>query len=234
MFGLGVIPEARRKGVATALARQAMQYLAGKGMERVESPVLTLMPGGTELLNGLGFVPVRWFSRMWRSLGEVPGDLGKRVGLALLDESETSITLLVRLNNEAFSEHYNYRPTTVEEMSYMLSRLRQDKVESKAIVARVGGELAGFLGFGIDPREIAQRGKKVGWLYQLGVLKPFRGQGVATSLIIAAMNWLKSKGMVEVELNVDDTNPTRAIRLYERLGFTVARKIVHFLRRLDR
>jgi mycothiol synthase len=234
MFGLGVVPEARRKGVATALARRAMEYLAGKGMEQVESPVLTLMPGGSELLTGLGFQPVRWFSRMWRSLDDVPPDKSRAIKLVLLDESDVGIALLVRLNNEAFKEHYNYRPTTVEEMSYMLSRLRQDKVESKAYVARVNGETAGFLAVGIDPREIEQRGRKVGWLYQLGVLKPFRGQGVATSLIIAGMNWLKSKGMAEAELNVDDTNPTRAIRLYERLGFTVARKIVHFLKWVDR
>ena len=66
------------------------------------------------------------------------------------------------------------------------------------------------------------------------MLKQFRGQGVATTLIIGGMNWLKSRGMEEAELNVDDANPTQAIRLYERLGFTVVRKSVLFLKKLDR
>jgi mycothiol synthase len=234
MNGPGVVPEARRKGVGTALVKRAQEYLAGRGMEQVRAWVLTVSPEGSEFLTSLGFEPVRWFSRMRRSLGDVPPDTGKGIELDAPDESDASIALLVRLNNEAFGEHFDYRPVTAEIMRYFRTRAQQDGMELATCVARVNGTPAGFLAFGIDPREIKQRGRKVGWLYQLGVLKSFRGQGVATTLIIAGMNWLKTKGMEEAELNVDDTNPTQAMRLYERLGFTVARKSVLFLKQLDR
>jgi mycothiol synthase len=234
MNGPAVIPAARRKGVGTALAKRALEYLAGRGMEQVRAWVLTLSPEGSEFLTSLGFEPVRWFSRMRRSLGDVPPDAGKGIELVTPDESDASIALLVRLNNEAFGEHFDYRPVTAEMMRYFRTRARRDGMELETCVARINGTPAGFLAFGIDPREIKQRGRKVGWLHQLGVLKPFRGQGVATTLIIAGMNWLKSRGMEEAELNVDDANPSQAIRLYERLGFTVARKSVLFLKKLDR
>ena len=52
-----VIPEARRKGVATALARRVLEHLSEKGMEQVEAQALAGMPGGSELLTSLGFEP---------------------------------------------------------------------------------------------------------------------------------------------------------------------------------
>ena len=173
---------------------------------------------------------------MRRSLEDLlpePGR-GRAFELAVLDESEASIPRLTRLNNEAFKEHYNYRPVTEEEMRFMLAAMRHENMELMTYVARMKGEPVGFLALGINPREIKQRGRKLGGLYQVGVLKPFRGQGIATRLMIAGMNWLKSKGMEEAELGVDDTNPTRAIRLYEKLGFTVVRKYVHFRKNLAR
>ena len=48
-----VIPEARRKGVATALARRVLEHLSEKGMEQVEAQALAGMPGACELLTSL-------------------------------------------------------------------------------------------------------------------------------------------------------------------------------------
>ena len=147
-------------------------------------------------------------------------------------QSRTS-RFCLRLNNESFKEHYNYRPITEEEMRFMLAAMRDEKMELMTYVARVNGEPVGFLALGINPREIEQRGRKRAALPGRRT-QAVPGQGIATSLMIAGMNWLKSKGMEEAELGVDDTNPTRAIRLYEKLGFTVVRKYEHFLKKLAR
>jgi mycothiol synthase len=58
----------------------------------------------------------------------------------------------------------------------------------------------------------------------IGVLKPYRRRGIGTRLMLHSMQSLKSSGMEEVLLYVDDMNPTNAIKLYEKLGFKVMRK----------
>jgi ribosomal protein S18 acetylase RimI-like enzyme len=44
--------------------------------------------------------------------------------------------------------------------------------------------------------------------------------------MLGAMQRLKDQGMEDAVLYVDDMNPTGAFRLYEKLGFKVARKSI--------
>ena len=46
------------------------------------------------------------------------------------------------------------------------------------------------------------------------------------------MEFLKSEGMTEVDLGVDDSNPTKAIELYKKVGFKVAHKELTYLRKI--
>jgi len=91
-------------------------------------------------------------------------------------------------------------------------------------VARVEGEPAGYLSYGIDPEENAYLKKKRGGLWDIGVLRQFRARGIAKRLMIDAMRHLQHEGMEETELGVDETNVTNAMKLYERLGVTVAHR----------
>jgi ribosomal protein S18 acetylase RimI-like enzyme len=56
------------------------------------------------------------------------------------------------------------------------------------------------------------------------VLKPYRRTGIGTRLMLHGMNLLKAKGMTVAMLSVDDWNVTKAIRLYEKVGFKVVKK----------
>jgi ribosomal protein S18 acetylase RimI-like enzyme len=46
--------------------------------------------------------------------------------------------------------------------------------------------------------------------------------------MIEGMKRLKARGMTEATLGVDDQNVTKAIKLYERLGFVATRKDVAY------
>lgn len=48
----------------------------------------------------------------------------------------------------------------------------------------------------------------------------FRGQGIAAALVQQALAWGRARGAVDARLWVHDQNDT-AIRLYQRLGFTM-------------
>lgn len=52
----------------------------------------------------------------------------------------------------------------------------------------------------------------------LGVLVPYRSQCVGKALMTAALQKAKLKGLTRIELSVRENN-TRAIALYEKLGF---------------
>ncbi len=64
----------------------------------------------------------------------------------------------------------------------------------------------------------------------IGVLKPLRRKGIGTALMLHALKLLKCKGMKEAELGVDDSNPTKAIELYKKVGFKVAKKDLTYLK----
>ena len=90
--------------------------------------------------------------------------------------------------------------------------------------AYLNGRPVGHVGAGIDTKFVKHRGIKRGWIMTIGVLKPLRKQGIGTALMLGALKFLKSKGMKEAELGVDDSNPTKAIELYKKVGFEVVKK----------
>jgi len=52
----------------------------------------------------------------------------------------------------------------------------------------------------------------------IGVLAPYRGQGLGKALIAAALKQAKLKGLTRIELTVRENNKS-AIALYEKFGF---------------
>ena len=54
----------------------------------------------------------------------------------------------------------------------------------------------------------------------IGVMEGYRGQGIARDLMAIAIQAARDKGITRIELTVRTDN-IRAIRLYERFGFTI-------------
>ncbi len=86
---------------------------------------------------------------------------------------------------------------------------------------------------GIDQKYNKERNTRLGWILSIGVLKQNRLRGIGTRLMIEGMKVLKAKGMTEVMLGIDDQNPTKAIKLYEKVGFEAIRKEIAFQKNLQ-
>ena len=233
LAGPDVVPEFRRKGIGTALAEKAFESLKQRGMKTVQAGTDDKNVAGVRFLESLGFRKVRIFSTMRTNLGDIPHGIGENqtAELALMGKTEDDIKRLNWLDNETFKDHYNFRPETLEEEKFFLESRDKLGVQTYTYLARVDDESAGFLVFGIDPKEVKHLGINRGGLYSLGVLKEFRGRGIAKALTIRGMEHLKSEGMTEAELEVDDLNQTEAMRLYGKLGFKVVKKHLTYLKR---
>ncbi len=232
--GPEVIPAARRRGVGTALALRAFESLRARGMEMVQGHAQGWNVAAQAFVKKFGFKQVRVFSTMEADLATIPHGVGESdtARLELTGRTEEDARLLVGLENDSFKEHFNHRDGTVAEAMFWFNNLKELEMEIDICIARVEDKPAGFVIYGIDHKDNRHQKKERGWLFSLGVLKSFRGQGLAKALMIYGMRELKAKGMKQAGLGVDDTNVTSAMRLYERLGFKTMRKHLTYERSL--
>ena len=222
---LSVLPEFRRKGIARELLKTAIAVLREDGMKIASAWAHTDRLVCTHLYESFGFKRVRTSSLMKRSLNDSsimeekePTNLRE----ARLTEDE-EIALINRLDNEAFKEHFNHRPMTVEETRYSLLKSPFWQ-HQKVWFAMLEKQPIGYVVAGVDERLNQEKSAKHGWILNIGVLKPYRQRDVGTSLMFRAMSYLKAQGMEDALLYVDDQNPTHAIKLYEKVGFQIHHK----------
>ena len=223
---LGVLPRFRRRGIGRELVRKAVESLKTRGMKAANAWAQTDRESCIRLYRSFGFQEIRAFSMMEANLASVPSELGEKKDVTIRKadlESEGDIQLLNRLDNEAFREHFNFRPRTVDETRYMLFEMPWFKGQNW-FFAEDAGNPVGFLGTGIDMGLNEEKNLRWGWILDIGVLKPQRRQGVGARLMLHGMHVLKEIGMRNAMLYVDDMNPTGAIKLYEKVGFRVAKK----------
>ncbi len=231
---LGVIPELRRQGVGRQLLEKAIESLKERGMESVEGWTREGKVACKTLLESTGFELVRVFSTMRRELKEIPYNIGeyRKLRMREMEEELKDIRLLNRLENESFKEHFDFRPTTIGETEFWITHKPWCDVMG-VFFAYVDDRPVGYVEAGIDSKFIEYRDINRGYIMSIGVLKPHRRKGIGTTLMQRGMEFLKSEGMTEVELGVDDSNPTKAIELYRKVGFEVIRKDLTYLRKLD-
>ena len=229
--GLGVVPKFRRRGIGRELMDKAIESLRKREMETAECWTRDDKPICKHIFESMGFKLIRIFSTMGRELDTIPS-AGENEGVQIrvMKESMEDIELLRWLNDETFSEHFDFRPSTIEEWKHWCSH--PDFDHKGWFFALLEGKPVGHVGTWIDSKFVKYKGIKRGWIDTIGVLKPHRRKGIGTSLILRGMEYLKSRGMTEVELGVDDSNPTEAIKLYEKVGFKVVRKDLTYLKKI--
>ena len=99
---------------------------------------------------------------------------------------------------------------------------RQEAGESQLFQARSGDEIVGMLFVSlVDDYHGYVRNKKSGRVNSVYVLPAFRRRGVARALMLAGIDWIRTKGCVVVRLNSSEDG----IALYESLGFKPRREM---------
>jgi ribosomal protein S18 acetylase RimI-like enzyme len=100
--------------------------------------------------------------------------------------------------------------------SFLVSQLSDDDVI--VLVAERAGEVIGYVYAGLEPRSWKELRDACGFIHDVAVIESGRRLGVATALVEAAAEWLRSRGAPRVVLWTAERNDA-AQRLFDRLGF---------------
>lgn len=223
---LAVIPEFRDGKTEQQLLATVLRELKTRGMTTAQIQADFREGKRIQLLEGLDFKRVRVFSMMEMDLANVSQNIGENKQVAmrpLHKDVDEDIKLVNRLENESFKEHFDYRPDTLEETQHQLLSNPYLK-EQEVFFAVLNGESVGYIGVGVDERYNLEKKVKAGEIFTIGVLKRYRRAGIGARLMLHGLKTLSAKGMTKAILGVDDYNPTKAMTLYEKVGFKTKKK----------
>jgi mycothiol synthase len=234
LIRLSVIPEFRGTGVERQLLETGLTELKARGMAAAQAWADSNNRDYIQLLERVGFKHVRAGSTMEMDLGNVLLNIGENEHVAirpLRKDREEDIELINWLDNEIYKEQFNFRPDTLEETRYFLFSNPYFK-ERETFFAVLNGERIGYVSVGVDEKYSLEKKVKAGRISSVGVLEGYRRRGIGTRLMLHGLETLKAKGMIKAILHVDDYNPTKALTLYEKVGFRVKKKDFTYERKL--
>ena len=224
---LVVHPAHRRRGLGLELLRAVNAEADGpQGAQAPDWQTLRLwahgdLPAAARLAASAGFERVRALWQMRRSLQT-------RIGRPQFVDGVTVRTFVpgrdedawTELNRKAFVGHPEQGTWTRADLDL---REREPWFDPDGFfLAEHDGKLAGFHWTKIHGEKDDGDGhhhEPIGEVYVVGVDPGERGTGLGRALTLAGLRYLRSRGLFQVMLYVDETN-TAAIGLYEAIGFS--------------
>jgi ribosomal protein S18 acetylase RimI-like enzyme len=222
-----VVPEVRGMGVGTTMlewCEARLREIASENPFDGTSVFHSWYDDGEnarqEVLAAAGYEPTEMYAEMTRALADPIPDLPLPEGLEIRAMTIDDARMVWEADDRAFRDHVGYTPQTENDYQQFRGGY-YCKDPSLWKVAFDGDEIAGMVLNYIDEHGNEEYGRKRGWTESISVQRPWRGKGVARSLIAESMRMFRGMGMTEVALGVHTDNPTGAFRLYEGLGYSV-------------
>ena len=244
-----VHPEFRRRGIGTELVRRGLEAapdLHARSFPEAEGLVvleLPDVPGTAELARVCGFEADKRSFDMARALPGDPADPAEFDAwiaapggdLVVSRFAPQYVEELRLLHNDSFipyhpgaapvpAEAWERRfsdPTFRPDLSFLMLDSGTGEVCGYVLSARVPQRT----GHTADPRQIC--------LATITTHRGYRRRGIATALIGKALSEAVVQGFETASLDVDTDNPSGALHVYERAGFTVTHSTTTYARKIN-
>jgi ribosomal protein S18 acetylase RimI-like enzyme len=232
LFG-NLHPEWRRRGIGTAMLlynESRLREIAAEhpqdGSRFYQSWAADTEISTKSLLESQGYEPVRYECDMVRDLKEPFPELPLPEGLEIRPVKPEHIWQVFRASDEAFRDHWGYRPTSDEEFEGWM----EDPLFCPELwkVAWDGDQVAGSVMNFYNPEENEKFNRKRGYTEGISTRRPWRKRGLATALIVESMKMFKQMGMTEAAHGVDAENTSGALNLYKKLGYKAVKQYTTF------
>jgi mycothiol synthase len=217
----GVVhPEHRARGIGSSLldriVERASSMSAGLPSARFRHAINAGDRAAAEMLHARGLRPVRHFWHMQIDLeGPVePGPAPEGIDISGV-KPPVDLEAIHAVLDKAFADDWGYHPEPFDR--WAADHARGPSYDPTLwLLAKFGRVPVGAL--------TAQLGTDRGWVGEVGVLAPHRGQGIGAALLRHSFAAFARRGLRRVLLNVDAENPTGATALYERVGMRVVKR----------
>lgn len=228
----------RRRGIGTAILRWNEAHLrdvaASHDTDRPRvfgAGTNERRAGAVALLERNGYTPVRWFFEMLRPTLDDIVVPPLPSGLVLRVPGPDEMRKVYDADLEAFADHWGGFDST--EAAYQRWLRDPDYDPALFVVAWDGDEVAGAVWNVIMEHDNAAFGWKRGLLDSVHVRRPWRGRGLASSLVGHSLALLRDRGMTSAALGVDADNPLGALGLYRKAGFEVDMRSMGFRKPME-
>jgi mycothiol synthase len=216
--------------IGPELIEAALDVVAADGGGRVNWWVFEPTSAHTALADDANLVQGRTLYQMRRSLPTgMPVGITTRSFVPGGDDDEW-----LRVNNHAFADHGEQGGWTIDtfcqrqqEPWFDVDGFRVLDAATLAVTPRTdgsasdgtdAGRMAGFCWTKVHPA--TEDEQALGEIYVIAVDPDFHGRGLGAQLTLAGLDHLAGEG-IEVGMLYVDADNTAAVRMYQRLGFTV-------------
>jgi mycothiol synthase len=224
-----VHPAATGSGIATLLLDRAdARARAAAATEQATAAVVrTTVVDGDDRARGWftarGFVPVRHLLTMRLALTADPPRPAWPVGITTRrfrpgrDEERTW-----RAHQAAFGDVPTHLPLTLEE--WVEDRVLRDPAFDPSLTLLATDDEGEVVGLAVAYAGV-EGAPEEGWIRDLGVVPAWRGRGLGMALLLASLHTFRTRGLTGAALDVDDVTIGAAVRLYERAGLRITRRV---------
>ncbi|MDY6917186.1 MAG: GNAT family N-acetyltransferase [Chloroflexota bacterium] len=221
----GVHPACRRRGLGSRLLEAGLKCGSDLGAKRAHVPVAESETGSQGFLENRGFTLVRRQYQMGLTeCGNLPPQMP--AGYVVDHFARGDEESLCAIQNLAFAEHWGFCPNTVEEVRYMVNVVCPP-AEGVLFISSDRKKKAGYCWTAAHPTD-----SRKGLVHMMGVAPDCRGMGLGRAVLLAGIEYLRSRGIDEIGLTVDCENRA-ALALYQSAGFTRTATTLWYERGLD-
>jgi ribosomal protein S18 acetylase RimI-like enzyme len=227
----GVDPTWRRRG----LGRDLLDWQLRRGTEihdtvapdrewQLHFGVADNDTDALRLYRRFDLTPIRfWFEMVAPTAGV--SEQSAPDGVDLVDYVLGREVELYQAHEDAFADHWGHQDPGQD--AWLARSVRSERfLPELSRFALAGNAIAGYVLAYRSP--VPTRG----YIGQVGVRRPWRRRGLAGAMLTRVLSACADAGFGAVSLGVDAQNPTGAVGVYERVGFTVESRGVTYLRAL--
>jgi mycothiol synthase len=215
--------EHRRKGVAAKLLDYAVRRAGEMGARTISVDITEDNMAAGTVLSKLGFKCIHSSFELELGMSHINREEAKQAARGCRHLHSGEEASLAEIQNRSFAGHWGYNPNTPETIAFLLN-LSQRSPEDVILMYR-DDRIIGYCW-----TEIIGNGE--GRISMLGTDPDHRGKVIGRKLLLAGLEYLASKGVSTVILNVDSENKA-ALKLYEATGFEISRTVLSYEKGVD-